>query len=335
MQTYIANRLVWLVIVLFGLTLMTFVITNVIHGDAALAAAGFDAPQEQVVKMRQLMGLDKPLPEQYFRYLWRLLHGDLGTAGRSRQAVLRDLRLYVPATVELSITAMILYVLIGVPLGVLGALRRGSLLDKGIDAVSIFGVAMPQFWLGLMLQLVLYNRLGWFPGTGRLAVGLAPPDRITGLYVIDSIVTGNAQTLVNSLHHLCLPAITLTLGSLGNITRVTRRSMLVVLTQDYIRTARAKGLKERSVVYGHALRTALIPIITMIGLQAGFVLSGAVLVEIIFSWPGIGKYLFDSIAFMDFQPIMGTVLLIGLIFVVINLIVDIAYPVIDPRIVHR
>jgi ABC-type dipeptide/oligopeptide/nickel transport system permease component len=335
MQTYIANRLVWLVIVLFGLTLMTFVITNVIPGDAALAAAGFDAPQEQVEKMRQVMGLDKPLPEQYFRYLWRLLHGDLGTAGRSRQPVLRDLRIYVPATIELSITAMILYVLIGIPLGVVGALRRGSLLDKGIDALSIFGVAMPAFWLGLMLQLVLYNRLGWFPGTGRLAVGLDPPTRITGMYVIDSVLTGNGQALASALKHLVLPAVTLTVASLGNITRVTRRSVLGVLTQDYIRTARAKGLQERSVIYGHALRTALIPVVTIVGLQAGFVLSGAVLVEIIFSWPGIGKYLFDSIAFMDFQPIMGTILLIGVIFVVINLIVDLAYVVIDPRIVHR
>lgn len=335
MQRYIANRAIWLLIVLIGITLMTFIITHLIPADPALAAAGLDARQEQVEKMRQLMGLDKPLPEQYLRYMWRVLHGDLGTASRSRRPVLRDLTTYFPATMELSIATMILYTAIGIPLGVVGAVRRGSLLDKAVDALSITGVAMPQFWLGLMFQLVLFNRLGWFPSSGRLAVGLDPPSRITGMYVIDSILTGNGQTLVSALHHLFLPALTLTLSSMGNVTRVTRRSMLGVLAQDYIRTARAKGLPERVVIYGHALRNALIPIVTIVGLQVAFVLSGAVLVEIVFSWPGIGKYMFDSIEYIDFQPIMGAVLLIAFIFVITNLLVDIAYVAIDPRIVHR
>ena len=335
MQRYITNRLLWLVIVLVGISLMTFTITHLIPADPALAAAGLEARQEQVEKMRQLMGLDKPLPEQYFSYLWRLLHGDLGTASRSRRPVLRDVLTYLPATVELSIATMILYTAVGVPLGVVSAVRRGSLLDKAADALSILGVAMPLFWLGLMLQLVLYNRLGWFPSAGRLAWGLDPPSRITGMYIVDSILTGNPQTLVSALHHLCLPALTLTLGSMGNVTRITRRSILGVLAQDYIRTARAKGLAERAVIYRHALRNGMIPIVTIIGLQVAWVLSGSVLVEIIFSWPGTGKYMFDAIAFVDFQPIMGTVLIIAFIFVVINFLVDIAYVAIDPRIVYR
>lgn len=335
MQRYIASRAIWLVVVLCGVTLITFTVAHLIPANPALLAAGLDARPEQVERMRQLMGLDRPLPEQYLSYVWRLVHGDLGTASLSGRPVLRELLTYFPATLELSIAAIILYTTAGVPLGVIGAVRRGSLLDKMIDAVCISGVAMPVFWLGLMFQLVLYNRLGWLPSGGRLAVGLTPPTGITGLYLIDSMLSGNVQTLISALRHLLMPALVLALGNMGNITRVSRRSMLMALTQDYIRTARAKGLLERTVIYGHAFRNALIPITTVLGLQVAYVLSGSVLVEIVFSWPGIGRYLFNAISNMDFQPIMGTVLLIGLIFVIINLLVDVAYVAIDPRIVHR
>ena len=334
MQRYIANRLIWLILVLIGVTLLTFTMTNLIPADPARAAAGLDARAEQVEEIRKDMGLDKPLYVQYFSYIWRLLHGDLGMSSRSRRPVLKDLASYFPATMELAIATMIIYTLVGVPLGIVGAIKRGTLLDRLLDAFSIVGVAMPQFWLALMFQLILFGRLGWFPSSGRLPIGLEPPARVTGMYVVDSLLAGDLQTVLASTHHLCLPALTLALGSIGNVTRVARRSMIGVLGTDYVRTARAKGLRERAVIWKHAFKNALIPVITILGLQIGSVLSGAVLVEIVFAWPGIGKYLFDSIAYIDFQPIMGTTLLIAFVFVLANLIVDIAYVAIDPRITY-
>ena len=334
-QEYIAKRAIGLLLVMIGITLMTFIIIHLIPADPALAAAGPDSRLETVERMRQLMGLDKPLHEQYLSYVWKILHGDLGFSGRNQWPVLKDLRAYFPATVELAMAAMFLYVVVGIPLGIVAAVRWGSVLDKAVAVFCISGVAMPQFWLALMLQLFLFNQLGLFPSGGRLALGLIPPTRITGMYILDSILTGNTQTLTSGLHHICLPALTLALSAIANVTLVTRRAVLGVLGQDYIRTARAKGLPERWVIYRHALRNSLIPIVTITGLSVGFVLSGSVLVEIVFSWPGIGLYMYDSVAYIDFQPLMSVVLLIAIIYSFANLLVDLAYPVIDPRVSHK
>jgi peptide/nickel transport system permease protein len=227
---------------------------------------------------------------------------------------------------------MTLYVLLGVPFGIAAATRAGSRADKGIQALSVFGLAIPSFWLALFMQLIFFYWLRWLPSVGRLDMGMVAPRTITGLLTVDSVLAGDWAALGSTLRHLILPATTLALAGLANIVRLTRRSMLEILHEDYIKAARAKGLSERTVIYKHAFRNALIPVLTMIGLQAGYMLSGAVLVEVVFSWPGVGGYIVESIAYLDFQPIMGATLLIALGFLAINFAVDVLYVVADPRV---
>ena len=332
MTTFLIRRLSLLVLVLLGVSLLTFFISHVVPSDPARQAAGPHASSEQVQILRAKLGLDKPLPEQYWIFMKGLLKGDLGYSLYSRRNVSEDIKAYFPATIELTITAMLICIVVGVPLGILSAVRKDTWIDHLIRGISISGVGLPIFWLALLFQLIFYRWLNILPSGGRIDPTLAHPASITGLYVLDSLLSGNWAALRSSLFYLIMPAITLAFASLAWIARVTRISMLETLDADYIRTARGKGFSERKMLYLHALPNALIPTITLIGLQIGSLLSGAFLVEIIFSWPGIGFYTYTSIMAMDFNAIMSSTLLIAVVYTVTNLLVDILYMAIDPRI---
>jgi peptide/nickel transport system permease protein len=332
LRTYLIRRLALLVFVLLGVSVLTFFISHVVPADPARLAAGPHASHEQVQQLRQKLGLDRPLLEQYWMYMSGLLRGDLGYSLFSRRPVVEDLKDYFPATVELTVAAMLICLVVGIPLGVLSAMHKNRLLDHLGRLVCIGGVAIPIFWLALLFQLLFYRWLDILPAGGRIDPGLSPPQTITGMYTLDSLLTGNWPVLRSSLSYLILPAITLAFASLAWVARVTRTSMLETLGQDYVRTARSKGMSERRVIYGHALRNALIPTVTLIGLQIGALLAGAFLVEIIFSWPGIGYYTVNAIMAMDFNAIMSTTLLVAVVYTIVNLVVDILYVALDPRI---
>jgi peptide/nickel transport system permease protein len=332
MKTFLIRRISLLVFVLLGVSVLIFTISHVIPSDPARQAAGPHATTEQVDLLRKKFGFDRPLPEQYWIYMTGLLHGDLGFSLYSRRPVADDIKAYFPATMELTTVAMLICLLLGIPLGVLSAVYKDRFLDHLSRVICIGGVGLPIFWLALLFQLVLYRWLDWLPAGGRINPSIAGPTTITGLYIVDSLITGNWAALQSSLIYITMPAITLAFASVAWVARITRASMLDTLNQDYIRTARGKGLRERRVVYVHALRNALIPAVTMIGLQTGALLAGAFLVEIIFSWPGIGFYTINSIMAMDFNAIITTTLLVAVVYTVTNLIVDILYVAIDPRI---
>lgn len=330
--SYILRRLVMIVPVIFGLTILTFVITHLVPGDPALLAAGPQATQEMVDQIREEFGLDRPLPVQYVNYVKGLATGDWGKSVLSRRPVTKDLRVFWPATLELVLAAMTIAIILGIPLGVISAVKHDSWADHASRIYSLMGVSLPSFWLALLLQWFVALRFGWLPIGGRLDATLAAPDHITGLYVIDGLLTGNLGAVANALNHLFLPAFALSMSPLATITRMTRSSMLEVLGQDYIRTARAKGLREHSVLFRHALRNAFMPTLTMIGLSLGWLMGGSVLIETIFDWPGIGLYAVKSALTLDFMPIMGIALIYGIVFSLINVAIDIFYAFIDPRI---
>lgn len=328
----VARRFALLVLVLLGVTFVTFTVSHLVPGDPARMMVGQRASEETLARVRAQLGLDQPVLVQYTRYLAGLLRGDLGTSIRTQRPVAADLATFFPATLELALAALFLAVLVGVPLGVVSATRQNTWVDHLGRVVAIGGVSVPIFWFGLMALLVFYRWLGWFPGSERLDTFLTPPARITGLYLVDSLLTGNLPAFRNSLWHLILPASCLGYVQVAAISRLVRASMLEVLGQDYIRTARAAGLPERVVMYGHALRNALIPVVTVTGLSLGELLGGAVLTETIFSWPGMGKYVVDSITFLDFPAIMGFTVVVATGYVVINLVVDLSYYLLDPQV---
>lgn len=332
MFNQIGRRILLSVIALLGITILVFVLSHVVPGDPARLAAGPQARAEQVENVRKEYGLDKPLAQQYLIYMKNLFKGDLGKSLQSRRPVTDDLRDYFPATLELTLVASFFAIVGGVLLGLVSALRQNQGFDHFSRIFSLAGISMPVFWLGLLLVLIFYRDLGWLPFGGRLDASLTPPTHITGLYLLDSVLTGNWETFWSSFSYLVLPSITLSLGSLGVISRMTRASLLDVLPQDYVRTARAKGLHERQIILRHVLRNALFPIITIAGLQIGSLLSGAFLVEVIFSWPGLGTYAMKAILFLDYNGIIGVTMLIGLVYMLTNLLVDILYFVIDPRV---
>lgn len=332
MLIYATRRLLVLPFVLLGISVVLFFLTHLVPGDPAKVMAGEHASPQTVEIIRKEFGLDKPLPEQYRLYVANLLKGNLGISIVTRRPVSKDLGLYFSATLELTICAIILTVVLGLPLGILSATRKDSKLDHLVRLISLSGISMPVFWLGLLLQLLLYRYLGLLPIGGRLSVNTAAPPRITGLYTIDSLLALDFQTFWEAALHLVLPSFTLAFGSLAVVSRVTRSSMLETLAQDYIRTARAKGLAERMVLVRHAVRNSIIPTVTVIGLQAGALLSGAFLVEAVFNWPGLGLYTVRAITRLDYPAVMGTSLLITVTFVLINLLVDLLYGVLDPRI---
>ncbi len=318
---------------LIGITLVSFLIANAIPGDPVAANLGQRAMSdpEIVEAFRREWGLDKPVVIQYITYLNNLLHGNLGRSIKSRRPVMDDLKSFLPATFELSTFAIVIGMVLGVAFGISSAVWRNTVLDFVVRLISILGVSTPVFWLALILLFIFYSRLHWLPGPGRLDVTVMPPPTFTGLYTLDSLLAGQWGTFLNALKHLILPGFVLASYTTGLIARVTRSSMLEVLGQEYVRTARSKGLHERVVIMRHALANALIPVVTVIGLSYGNLLSGAVLTETIFAWPGIGRYAFRASVSLDFPAIMGVSLLISLIFVATNLVVDVLYHLLDPR----
>jgi peptide/nickel transport system permease protein len=316
---------------LFGLLCLTFAISHLMPGDPARLAAGPDANQGMVDTLRARYGLDRPLGVQFARYLGGVVRGDLGESLRSRNPVLDDLGRYFPNTFELVTLALVLAVALGVPLGMLSAVYRDTWVDHWTRVVSVSGVALPAFWLGLMLQLLLALHLGWLPLGGRLGLTATPPAPITHLLLVDALLRGEWRTLADALAHAVLPVVTLCFPALASILRVNRAEMLETLTQDYVTTARAQGFSGFRVVTRYALRNAMIPTLSMIGLRYGWMLGGTILVETVFDWPGIGLYAVNAAVSSDFQPIMGVTLLVGLNFMLANLVVDLAYGWLDPR----
>jgi ABC-type dipeptide/oligopeptide/nickel transport system permease component len=300
-------------------------------GDPAYLIAGPRATAAQIALIRHELGLDRPIYVQYFAYMSNLIRLDLGTSLVTRQPVMSNLLNFFPATFELTTFSMIITILIGIPLGVMSATKKDRPFDHLSRMFSILGVAMPSFWLGLLLQLLFYGRLGILPFGGRIdgSIQLA---HITGLYTIDSLLSFNLPALLSSLEHLILPALTLSFATVGTIVRFSRATMLEVLRQDYIKTAKAKGLSNRVVIYKHALRNSLISILTIGGITYAFMLGGSVMVEEIFSWPGIGRYAAESIIHLDFPAVVGVTLLMAVITVLVNLGTDLIYTYIDPRI---
>lgn len=332
LRRYVLRRILLIIPVLLGISLMTFTISQVIPSDPAQLALGGHARRDQIEAMREKLGFYEPVYVQYWIYLKNLLRGDLGYSWMNKRPVLDNVRTFFPATFELTLLAMFFTVILGTGLGVLSATHR----DKPLDHVSRFwalsGVSIPIFWLGLMVQLIFYLRLGWIPYGRRLDAGISPPSHITGMYTLDSLLTGNFRVFANALQHIIAPALVLSYASMAVLTRMTRASLLDAFTQDYMKTARAKGLSERTVIYKHALKNALLPTFTVAGLQYGYMLGGSFLIETVFSWPGMGRFAVNSIIKLDFQGVMGVTIVIALMFLIVNLIVDILYALVDPRI---
>ncbi len=334
MKNYILKRLLLLIPVLIGVSILIFVIVRLTPGDPARILAGEHATEEYVQTTREQWGLDKPMYVQYYIWFKSLLRGDLGRSITTHSPVTEEIFNRFPATLELSLFAMALAILIGVLAGIISAIRQYSFFDYFSMTVALFGISMPVFWLGLMLMFVFGLWLNILPISGRINV-MIPLQNITGLYVLDSILTLNIPALGSSLLHLILPGIALGTIPMAMIARITRSSMLEIIRQDFIRTERAKGLPERMVIYKHALKNALIPIITVIGMEFGLLLGGAILTETVFAWPGLGRYTVDAVYARDYPAIQGSVLFIAFIFVVVNLITDVLYAYINPRIRYR
>lgn len=342
------RRVLGLIPVLIGVTLLIFFLTRVIPGDPATAMLGQRAAPNLVQRLRSDLGLDRPLflnfeaasesgdirqvfDSQYFSYMSGLLRLDLGRSIYSLIPITESLAHRFPATFELTIMAMLFAIAIGIPAGVFAATRRGTLADTSIMLVALSGVSFPVFWLGIIMIYVFSVTLGWLPPSGRLSNQLSIQP-ITGMYVLDALLRGNLPAAWDAFRHLIMPAIALGTIPLAIVVRMTRSAMLDVLGQDYVRTARSKGLDERKVVRKHALRNALLPVITVIGLSFGALLSGAILTETVFSWPGIGRWVYDAISARDYPIIQGGVIFVATVFVLVNLLVDFSYALIDPRI---
>ena len=356
MTRYIAQRLILLIPVLLGISIVTFSMLRLIPGDPARVMLGEHATEEAVEAFKERMGLNDPIYIQFIKYLGSIVRGDLGRSIQTNMLVTTELGMRLPATIELTLGAMFIACLVGLPAGIIAAYRHNTLFDLSTMAGALIGVSMPIFWLGLMLMYIFGYRLKWLPPSARLTVGvelktitevynlhqvfsgpfgskvIAFTDFLSNFYILDSILTRNLTALIDSLKHLILPSLALGSIPMAIIARMTRSSLLEVLNQDYIRTARAKGLHERAVLFVHALKNAFLPVITVIGLQLGLLLGGAILTETIFSWPGMGRLVVNRILARDYPAVQGGVLVIAFIFVVINLLVDISYAYLDPRI---
>jgi peptide/nickel transport system permease protein len=332
MLRFLIRRALLLLFVVWGISLVTFVLARLVPSDPARLIAGPRAGPEAVAVVRHDYGLDRPVPEQYLRYVGGLLRGDLGRSFSSKRPVADDLRAFLPATIELGTAALLLALLVGVPVGIIAAVRRNSGVDYAGRGIAILGLSLPPFWIGLLAQLVFYSGLTLLPIGGRLSQDIAAPTTITGMYTVDSLLAGQGRTFVDALRHLILPAVVLSFGTMAVFVRLVRTMLLEVLAQDYVRTARAKGLAERGVVIGHALRNAMLPVLTIGALQLGLLLSGVLLIESIFSWPGIGRYTAQAIVSSDYNGIMGVTIVLAVIYLLINTAVDLLYVWLDPRI---
>ncbi|MEO8715190.1 MAG: ABC transporter permease [Acetobacteraceae bacterium] len=337
MPRYIVSRLLGAAVMVLLATLVIFLIANMVPGDPVLTQLGDIAANNPVMvaAYRHRWGLDLPLWDRYWIFLTGLLHGDLGVSISSQRPVLEDIAQYSPATVELSSVAFLLSLVVGLPLGIVAAMRRDSWIDHTARSISLVGVSAPTFWLAFIMLAVFYGWLGWAPGPGQISADQFPPPAVTGFMLIDAPLAGQWDTFWDAVHHLVLPAIVLAAATLGLITRTTRAAMLEALSQDYIRVARAKGLLRRAIMLGHALPNAMLPVVTLGGLAYAQLLTGTVLTETIFSWPGLGRYTFQSAVTLDFPAIMGITTVVAVIYVIINLLVDISYALLDPRVMRR
>jgi dipeptide transport system permease protein len=334
MLRFLIRRLALIVPTFIGISIVAFAFIRVLPGDPVQAVSGVHsiAPERYQALIHQY-GLDRPLWQQYLEYLWRALHGDLGTSISTTRPILQEFLTLFPATVELSTCAILIAIVIGIPLGIVAAVKRGTALDQVTMGTALVGYSMPIFWWGLLLIIVFSGMLHWTPVSGRISLDyfIKP---VTGFMLIDSLFYGEPGAFRSAVSHLILPSIVLGTIPLAVIARQTRSAMLEVLSEDYVRTARAKGLPPRRVIGLHAFRNALIPVVTTIGLQVGVLLTGAILTESIFSWPGIGKWMIDSISRRDYPVVQGGLLLIAVVVMVVNLLVDILYSMINPRIWH-
>ena len=334
MLKFSVRRLLQLIPILFGVSILVFVWVRALPGGPEDALLGERATPEKAAEIRRLYGLDRPLVVQYASYVGRVVRLDFGQSITTQRDVTEEIRRRFPATVELTIAAMIFAVGLGIPLGFLAARRAGSWLDQTSMAGSLVGISVPVFFLAFLLKYVFAVRLGWLPSVGRLDV-TRTVDHPTGFYVLDAIITGDMAGLLDALKHLILPGIALGTIPLAIVTRITRASVLEVLNEDYVRTARAKGMTAPVVNRRHVLRNAMLPVTTIIGLQAGLLLSGAVLTEIVFAWGGMGSFMYQAVFDRDFPVLQGGILFLAVVFVVVNLLVDLTYGLVDPRIRTR
>ncbi len=334
MLGFILKRIALLIPTLLGITIVSFGFVRVLPGDPVLLMAGERGINpERYQKLLEEFGYDRPIWEQYLEYLSELLHGDLGNSLVTKQPVLSEFFTLFPATVELSLCALIIAISIGIPAGIIAASKRGTFWDQSLMGTALVGYSMPIFWWGLLLIIVFSGWLHWTPVSGRISLLYFFPD-VTGFMLIDSLLSGQKGAFTSALSHLVLPSIVLATIPLAVIARQTRSAMLEVLGEDYVRTARAKGLSPARVVGVHALRNAMIPVITVIGLSVGTLLAGAILTETIFSWPGIGKWMVDSISRRDYPVVQSGLLMIAIVVMMVNLLVDMTYGLINPRIRH-
>jgi len=332
---YILRRLFHLFLILFGVSVMVFLMLRMIPGDPAQLLLGEYANPKELARLRSQLGLDKSYLTQYGIYIWDILHGDLGNSVRTGAPIIGEISIRLLATLELSLAAIIIATVMGIAAGVISAVKQYSIFDYTSMVLALIGVSMPIFWLGLMLIYLLAVKFPIFPMMGRISMGLEVPAS-TGLVVVDTLIAGNFGAFWDALQHLVLPSFTLATIPMAIIARITRSSMLEVLNKDYVRTARAKGLGEGLVILRHALRNAFLPVVTVLGLNLGLLLGGAVLTETIFSWPGLGRYVVDSLMGRDYAAVQGCILIFAALMVLINLAVDIVYFFLDPRIrVHE
>lgn len=334
MVVYVLRRLLMLVPMLFGMMLISFIVARAIPTDPVIATLGQQAADHPaiVAAYREHWGLDDPLPLQFIRYVGNLLQGDLGESIYTHRPVSEDLRAYLPATIELATITVIFSVLVSIPLGILAAVWRGTIIDLAIRLFTLVGVAMPIFWLALAAIDIFYLRLGIAPAPGRLDASDVAPPTITGMYTVDALLSGNWRTFYDALAHLTLPALILATWSAGTLTRITRTSMLGILPLGFLQTVRSKGASGTYTIFRHAVPNALIPVVTAIGLAYGELLTGVILIETLFGWPGIGHYAYSAAIYADFPAIIGVTLVFGIFYSLVNLAVDVIYAFLDPRI---
>lgn len=330
----IAKRLLSAVVLLWGVTIVTFLLVSVVPGDPAAANLSQQAYDDPTIRaaFEAKWGLDQPIWVQYGHYLWNILHGDLGTSQQTHRPVTQDLQQYVPATIEIALPAMVLAIIIAVGLGMLAAMRKNRATDTGIRAAALVGLSTPPFWLALVALYVFFYLLGWVPNGGRLSNDFDPPPTVTGMYTVDAALSGQWDVFGDALWHLALPVAILTALAISGLLRFVRSAMIEVLDADYIRAAVAKGLPSRIITWRHVFRAGLLPVLTVSGLMLASLLGGAVLVEQVLSWPGLGQYAYKSAIGLDLPAILGVTLFIAVVYTLINLVVDVLYTVIDPRI---
>lgn len=327
---YLLSRLLWLPLIMWAVATLTFIVLRLVPGNAADAVFNLNLPIEQIEQLKAQWDLDKPITQQYLAFMGDLLRGDFGVSMSSAVPITRLLYERIPPTVELAVAAMLIATAIGVSAGVISAVTRNRALDFVVRSGALLGMSVPWFWIAIVLIIIFAVQLKWLPVGGRIESGLTY-ERLTNFMVIDALLTGNWAALHSHLRHLLLPSLAIGLTSAGFIARLTRGAMLEVMSKDYVRAARAKGLHERSVAIKHAFRNALLPVLTFLGLQFGALLGGAVITEMVFSWPGLGRLLLDGILRRDYPVVQATVIVVAFIYVVVNLVVDLTYHLVDPR----